>query len=733
MKNKMRLIALGCAALMLFTSVRPTVTYAQEMVENTESMEETETTEVTEAVEETEATESTEATETTETTEETETTEATEATEETEVTETTEETEPTEAEEETEEEEMAVTALEDGDPQSGTSMSNDEIEVPPALLGFTRQTSAYTGLTYTHNGRYDNGYRVVNGIDVSSHNGQIDWNVVKRAGIEYAMIRVGYRTLESGGLFEDSNFRTNIDGALKAGLKVGVYMFSQAITKQEAAEEANFALARVKGYNITLPIVIDYEYGKNHTGRLANANLNIDFATAVVNEFCTTVQANGYAPMIYANKSMLQTGIRGSVLDDYYKIWLAHYTTGSDYNDIYYAWQYSSKGSVSGISGNVDCDFFYETYNLEGAKNYVTSLYVNLLGRNPDQGGLNGFAGGLANGTATAASVAQEIVNCPEFKNHQYSYNTYVTRLYRALLGREAGSSEVTYWANFMTNGVSETFILQQIAGSQEFAVKCNSYGITRGTVTVTENRDKNYNVTAYVMRCYQKILGRNADVSGLNTWSGEILRGANGAGIVKDLVYSDEFKRKNVSNGDFVDIMYRAMLGREADPSGKQHWQGFLDEGMTYISTINGFAVSNEFQNICKQYGITAGSVPLTEARDVNYLVTAFVNRNYKYALNRNGEPGGLNNWCTAILSKALSPKSVAYGFVFSAESNGKNRNNEEFVEMLYNLCLGRSSDPAGKQNWLSNLSNGASRENVFWGFANSPEFEGIIASYGL
>lgn len=718
MKNKMRLIALGCAALMLFTSVRPTVAYAQEMVENTESVEETETTE---AEEETEATESTEATE------------ATETTEETEVTESTEETETTEAEEETEEEELAVTALEDGDPQSGTSMSNDEIEVPPALLGFTRQTSAYTGLTYTHNGRYDNGYRVVNGIDVSSHNGKIDWNAVKKAGIEYAMIRVGYRTLQTGGLFEDTNFRTNIDGALKAGLKVGVYMFSQATAEWEAIEEANFALERVKGYSITLPIVIDYEYGKNHTGRLADAKLDIDTATRVVNSFCTTVQAKGYTPMIYANKSMFQTGIRGSVLDDYYKIWLAHYTTGSDYNDIYYAWQYSSKGRVSGISGNVDCDFFYETYNLEGAKNYVTSLYVNLLGRNPDQGGLNGFAGGIADGSTTAASVAQEIVNCQEFKNHHYSNEEYVSRLYRAMQGREAGALEIVNWAAIMANGVSETYILQQITGSQEFITRCKAYGITAGSVAITENRDKNYNVTAYVMRCYQKILGRNADVSGLNTWSGELLKGANGAGIVKDLVYSDEFKVKNVSNGDFVDIMYRAMLGRESDPSGKQNWKSCLDEGMTYISIINGFAVSNEFQNICKQYGITAGSVPVTNARDINYKVTCFVNRNYNYALNRKGDGDGLDNWCNAIISKAQSPKTVAHGFVFSAESSGKNRNNDEFVEMLYNLCLGRNSDPAGKENWVWHLNNGMSRENVFWGFANSPEFESIIASYGL
>lgn len=91
-------------------------------------------------------------------------------------------------------------------------------------------------------------------------------------------------------------------------------------------------------------MVIDYEFGTNHSGRLADANLDIDTATAVVNAFCTTVQSAGYTPMVYANKTMLQSYIRGEILDDYYKIWLANYTTQTTYAGEYYAWQYSSKG-----------------------------------------------------------------------------------------------------------------------------------------------------------------------------------------------------------------------------------------------------------------------------------------------------------------------------------------------------------------------------------------------------
>jgi hypothetical protein len=178
---------------------------------------------------------------------------------------------------------------------------------------------------------------------------------------------------------------------------------------------------------------------------------------------------------------------------------------------------------------------------------------------------------------------------------------------------------------------------------------------------------------------------------------------------------------------------MYQAMLGRNADTSGKKNWMATLEKGVSYVYIINGFAGSTEFKNLCAQYAITPGSATITEARDVNVKVTEFVQRNYQKALERKGESDGLNYWCQVINSKAQSPKQAAHSFVFSEESVKKNRSNADFVEMLYQLCLGRASDAVGKKKWVSLLNGGTSRETVFWGFANSKEFEAIIAGYGL
>lgn len=667
---------------------------------------------------------------------ETEETEAAEETEAPEGTGETEETEETEAVEKTERLKSSGTVVDEAleeDPQAGTSMSNEEPESTSNIKSSSATYSGYTGSSYIHNGRYDSGYKIVNGIDVSYHNGDINWSAVKAAGIDYALIRVGYRGMSNGGLFDDSKYQANIQGALNAGLRVGVYIFSQATTQAEAVEEANYLLNRISGYNITLPVVIDYEFGANHSGRLADANLDIDTATAVVNAFCTTVQSAGYTPMVYANKTMLQSYIRGEILDDYYKIWLANYTTQTTYAGEYYAWQYSSKGGVSGISGYVDCNFFYIRDNYQNAQLYVTRLYENLLEREPDASGMNAYATAISNGMMTAADVAVDMISSSEFKNKNYTNQVYVRKLYAALFARSPQDSEVSNWVEVLSNGVSQKYVLKQLIESSEFTTVCSYYMFSPGTVSLTENRDQNYNATAYVMRCYRKILSRDADVSGLNTWTGKLIAGNGGAEIVKDLVMSEEFHNMNKSDAEFVDILYAAMLDRSSDESGKNTWLSTLNDGVSYVYVINGFAGSTEFGNICSGYGITPGQAEITEARDKNIKVTQYVNRCYEKALGRTGETDGINYWCSIILSGAQSPKDVAYGFVFSQESENQNRNNADYTEMLYNLCLGRASEAAGKTDWVGRLEQGTSREEVYWGFANSQEFENIIASYGL
>lgn len=619
------------------------------------------------------------------------------------------------------------------DPQGGTSMSNQETDSSVSMF-----SSNAIGTGYIHNDRYNSGYDIINGIDVSRYNGNINWSEVKASGIEYVMIRVGFRGYGStGSLNEDNMFRQNIEGALDAGLKVGVYFFSQAITRTEAREEANYVLSRISGYDISLPVVIDFEYASGNIGRLYEADLSRDYATQICKAFCRTVEAEGYTGMVYANKSMLESNLYADDISSDYKVWLAHYTTRTDYAGEYYAWQYTSSGRIDGISGNVDCNFFYVKkqvhVNTEDAERYIAHLYENLLERSVDPSGLATYTSALQNGASTAGSVAEALVNSAEFQNKGYSNETYVRKLYLALLGRNAGELEVSEWAGKLDTGVSRTYILAQIVGSVEFQNICTNYKIPQGSIQITENRDKNYSATAYVARCYRTILGRTADISGLNTWTGKILEGNGGAEVVRELLFSQEFQSKKKTDEQVVEILYGTMLNRSSDPGGKLNWLGQLEDGVSYAYIINGFAASSEFNELCREYGILAGKAAITDERDQNIGVTRFVSRIYRTVLGRSGDPEGLNNWCNAILKKAMTPAQAAHGFVFSEECRNRNLDNDDFIEMLYNACLGRSSDPAGKQNWVGQLNAGTTRDTVFWGFANSAEFRGIVAEYGL
>lgn len=194
------------------------------------------------------------------------------------------------------------------------------------------------------------------GIDVSKWNGSIDWNAVKNSGVSYVIIRCGYRGSSQGSLVEDPRYRTNIQGATSAGLKVGVYFFTQAVNEVEAVEEASMVLSLVKGYKISYPIFLDVE---SSGGR--GDGISKETRTAVCKAFCQTIQNSGYTAGIYANKTWLNNYIDVGQLGAY-RIWLAQYASKPTYTGRYDIWQYSSKGQVSGISGNVDMNLSYMGY-----------------------------------------------------------------------------------------------------------------------------------------------------------------------------------------------------------------------------------------------------------------------------------------------------------------------------------------------------------------------------------
>lgn len=226
----------------------------------------------------------------------------------------------------------------------------------------TKYYSKYDGKTYTHNTKFDTFNKVV-GIDVSMHNKTVDFNKVKADGIDFVYVRVGYTgyTKKKLSLNYDPNYQENITNALAAGLQVGVYWYSQALNEEEALQEANMLLNVIGSYNITLPVVYDYEFaGVGDDGRLDSANLSKAQMTANSLAFLNRVSQMGYTPCLYANYSFLKNRVNASQISSIAKIWLAHYNTSTDYPGDYEYWQYTSDGRVNGISGRVDMNVWYQ-------------------------------------------------------------------------------------------------------------------------------------------------------------------------------------------------------------------------------------------------------------------------------------------------------------------------------------------------------------------------------------
>lgn len=210
------------------------------------------------------------------------------------------------------------------------------------------------------------------GIDVSKYQGTIDWAQVKAAGVEFAMIRVGYRTKATGILYEDPGARYNLQEATKNGIKAGAYFFSSAVTRQEAEEEAAWVASFISKYKITYPVAYNCEGFQSSDSR--QYNLTKEDRTAIAAAFLDVIAASGYTPMFYASRNEMEGSAQWdmSVLDSKYRVWVSQYpekpfpeTMRSSYSGTHAMWQYTSQGQVAGIRGAVDVNVAYFGYSKE--------------------------------------------------------------------------------------------------------------------------------------------------------------------------------------------------------------------------------------------------------------------------------------------------------------------------------------------------------------------------------
>ena len=204
----------------------------------------------------------------------------------------------------------------------------------------------------------------IDGIDVSEFQGYIDWKQVKDSGIDFAFIRVGCRTYADGGIIYDSRFKENLYSADRAGVHTGVYFFSQALTVEEAIKEADAVIECIKPFNITYPVVFDWEIIYEDYAR--TDDISTDSLTDCCIAFCERIKEAGYTPMIYQNTSTLLYKLDLSRIQQY-DLWLAEYIEDEEDEPTYYhdfkIWQYASDGKIPGISTDVDLNISFKDYS----------------------------------------------------------------------------------------------------------------------------------------------------------------------------------------------------------------------------------------------------------------------------------------------------------------------------------------------------------------------------------
>ena len=202
---------------------------------------------------------------------------------------------------------------------------------------------------------YEGGTSLV-GINVNAQKGDIDWDAVAAGGVDYVMIRVGHRMYKTGKIVLDENFEKNIKGALDAGLQVGVYFYSKAITETEAEEEASFVLEQIRGYTVTFPVAFYWEYDLADDGSRdldsRTVKCNGDQVTDFIDAFCKKVKAAGFTPCYYCDKAMGYEGLNLTRLASY-EMWYAEFRAVPSFYYAFGMWQYTKEGEVPGFADGV--------------------------------------------------------------------------------------------------------------------------------------------------------------------------------------------------------------------------------------------------------------------------------------------------------------------------------------------------------------------------------------------
>ena len=249
-----------------------------------------------------------------------------------------------------------------------------------------------------------------------------------------------------------------------------------------------------------------------------------------------------------------------------------------------------------------------------------------------------------------------------------------------------------------------------------------------------TPSQSEEGGAAGFVERLYTVALGRPSDPTGKQAWISALRNCSTGGEAAQGFLFSDEFLNKGLSNADFVAVLYRTFFDREPDAAGHAAWVAALERGESKQDVIMGFINSTEWANVCLRYGILSGGTGTPSITiEPNEQIVAFATRLYTTCLKRTPDQGGLMAWARQLANLRDTGTNAAHGFFFSDEMLNNPVSDEEYVTRLYLTFMDRNPDQAGFDAWVGQLKAGVSREEVFQGFAKSPEFGAICTSYGI
>lgn len=277
-----------------------------------------------------------------------------------------------------------------------------------------------------------------------------------------------------------------------------------------------------------------------------------------------------------------------------------------------------------------------------------------------------------------------------------------------------------------------ETIVYESLNTNDNFVKSETSESESESATSKTSQDDMQ--TTAFVSRLYRTLLSREGDSVGISEWTALLQnKQATGADIIKGFIQSPEFTSKAYTNTQYITVLYRALFNRDPDPTGLRMWNDALDAHLSRMYVCSGFIGSQEFIGLCESYNILPGTLSVSGTLDSNPDTTKFVYRLYRLILSRDSDPEGLEGWVNALISKRNTAAKVIEGFVLSDEFTGKNLNDSEYIDILYNTLLDRDADSVGKEDWEAEIATGVSRLYILNGFIGSNEFTQLCAKYGV